>query len=89
MGFGEYSGGGSVIWRIQHGKYETGKEHGKGVDIDAPNDHGMFTVVVDGEVVARKPIKTSKVYVIWSPDDENTVPGLKHVGRDTRVPPGN
>ena len=83
MGYGELQGGGSVRWRIQHGDKV---EKGKGVDPDPSDDNGTFTVVVDGQVLRKVPIKNHKVVVIWSPDDETTVPGL-HV--DTRVQPGD
>jgi hypothetical protein len=83
MGYGEVQGGGSVIWRIQHGDKA---EKGKGIDPDPHDESGTFTVVVDGEVVSKVPIRKSKIFVIWSPDDETTVPGLR---ADTQVQPGD
>ena len=68
MGDGEFQGGGSVTWTITNSDGESGegdknKAHGR--DRDPKRDDGMFTVTVNGRVVATEPVKGTRIKVSW------------------------
>jgi hypothetical protein len=76
MGYGEFGGTGSVNWKVTHDENGVKKQKGKDKDEHSGTTGGMFTVVVNGLVIARVPIdpnNSRQVLVIWPPDSLATI----------------
>ncbi len=68
MGDGEFQGGGSVTWTITNTDGESGegdRNRAQGKDRDPKRDDGVFTVTVNGRVVATEPVKGTRITVSW------------------------
>ena len=66
MGYSEFGGGGSVLWHVRHGRGGSGV-HGR--DPDASSG-GSFTILLNGEVIARDRIDFTnprQVQIVWDP----------------------
>jgi hypothetical protein len=78
MGYGEFGGNGSVIWRIEHGDGEHGHGHnggGQGKDKEPKKGTGgRFLVVVNGVTVADVDVDTSRILLIWGRHNLDNVP---------------
>ena len=68
MGYGEFAGGGSILWRVTHGH----GGGGQGRDPDFPPGSGAaFKVWINGRPVGGGPIHATSIFVAW---DENLDP---------------
>jgi hypothetical protein len=68
-GYGEFSGGGSVSWKVKHGDGEDGrgnKDGGSGKDKDPKKGPGVFRVLVNGAVVSTTPCDGTTIRVEWA-----------------------
>ena len=83
MGYGEYSGGGSVEWRTEHGNHHHShaSSHGaSGKDNDPPKgSNGRFHVIVNGVQVANIDLDTGHVVIVWGRHIDEVRPDKRNV----------
>jgi hypothetical protein len=77
MGYGEFGGNGSVIWRVIHGDGHDG--HGDGTGgwghdkKPTRAQNGRFKVIVNGVQLANVDVNTSRIVILWDGHTEADV----------------
>jgi hypothetical protein len=75
MGSGEFDGGSSVEWWVNHSDGDSGQgDHkgGSGKDKDPKTNKGMFTVTITGKPTVVVPVKGTKIRIVWEDPRETS-----------------
>ena len=86
MGYGEFGGGGSVLWHVRPAGEGSGI-HGRDPRPTRPGG-GTFTIFLNGKQIARERIDFTnprQIQVVWEPDTAADVPKLAAQARRERV----
>ena len=81
MGSGEFDGGSSVEWWVNHSDGDSGQgdpKGGSGKDKDPKTNKGMFTVTITGTNLPGPikpivvPVKGNKIKIVWEDPRETS-----------------
>jgi hypothetical protein len=77
MGYGEFDGGGSMKWSVEHTDHDSSTKKGKGArgrDNDPPDSRDVMAVWINGMKINGLRCKGTKVVVAWGADSQGPNP---------------